>query len=83
VRAAVLLSASSSAARTWIGTLGELTAEASDLNVDVAPGDSPGTIVIGQVVSLAYQLGVHQVGAARLGPDAAVSARGENDEAVG
>jgi uroporphyrin-III C-methyltransferase / precorrin-2 dehydrogenase / sirohydrochlorin ferrochelatase len=82
--AAVLLSASSAAARTWIGTLGELTSEASDLNVDVAPGDSPGTIVIGQVVSLAYQLGTHQVGAARLGPDAAASASdGEDNEAVG
>jgi uroporphyrin-III C-methyltransferase / precorrin-2 dehydrogenase / sirohydrochlorin ferrochelatase len=67
--AAVLLSASSAAARTWIGTLGELTAEASELNVDVAPGDAPGTIVVGQVVSLAYQLGEYQLGAARLGPD--------------
>jgi uroporphyrin-III C-methyltransferase len=67
--AAVLLSASSSAARTWIGTLGELTAEAAELNVDVAPGDAPGTIVVGQVVSLAYQLGEYQLGAARLGPE--------------
>jgi uroporphyrin-III C-methyltransferase len=68
--AAVLLSASSAAARTWIGTLGELTADAAALNVDVAPGDAPGTIVVGQVVSLAYQLGEYQLGAARLGPDA-------------
>jgi uroporphyrin-III C-methyltransferase / precorrin-2 dehydrogenase / sirohydrochlorin ferrochelatase len=67
--AAVLLSASSAAARTWIGTLGELTADAAALNVDVAPGDAPGTIVVGQVVSLAYQLGEYQLGAARLGPD--------------
>jgi uroporphyrin-III C-methyltransferase len=67
--AAVLLSASSAVARTWIGTLGELTAEAADLNVDVAPGDAPGTIVVGQVVSLAYQLGEYQLGVARLGPD--------------
>jgi uroporphyrin-III C-methyltransferase / precorrin-2 dehydrogenase / sirohydrochlorin ferrochelatase len=71
--AAVLLSASSAAARTWIGTLGELTAEASELNVDVAPGDAPGTIVVGQVVSLAYQLGEYQLGAARLGPDVDVA----------
>jgi siroheme synthase len=81
----VLLSASSAAARTWIGTLGELTAEASALNVDVAPGDAPGTIVVGQVVSLAYQLGAHQLGAAQLGPDAAVAARGgeQKNEAAG
>ena len=82
--AAVLLSASSAAARTWIGTLGELTSEASELNVDVAPGDAPGTIVVGQVVSLAYQLGAHQLGAAQLGPDAAAAGRGENEnEAAG
>ena len=61
----MLLSASSPAARTWIGTLGELTADAAALNVDVAPGDAPGTIVIGQVVSLAYQLGAYQLGAPR------------------
>jgi uroporphyrin-III C-methyltransferase / precorrin-2 dehydrogenase / sirohydrochlorin ferrochelatase len=70
--AAVLLSASSAAARTWIGTLGELTADAAELNVDVAPGDAPGTIVVGQVVSLAYQLGEYQLGAARLGPEQTV-----------
>jgi uroporphyrin-III C-methyltransferase / precorrin-2 dehydrogenase / sirohydrochlorin ferrochelatase len=82
--AAVLLSASSAAARTWIGTLGELTAEAAELNVDVAPGDSPGTIVIGHVVSLAYQLGAHQLGAAQLGPDAVAARRdGESNEAAG
>jgi uroporphyrin-III C-methyltransferase / precorrin-2 dehydrogenase / sirohydrochlorin ferrochelatase len=82
--AAVLLSASSAAARTWIGTLGELTAEAAALNVDVAPGDAPGTIVIGQVVSLAYQLGAYQLGAAQLGPDATVVARDdEGNEAAG
>ena len=82
--AAVLLSASSAAARTWIGTLGELTADAAALNVDVAPGDAPGTIVIGQVVSLAYQLGAYQLGGAQLGPDAAAAAHiGEGNEAVG
>jgi uroporphyrin-III C-methyltransferase len=82
--AAVLLSASSAAARTWIGTLGELTAGAAALNVDVAPGDAPGTIVIGQVVSLAYQLGAHQLGAAQLGPEAAAAGRdGEGNEAAG
>jgi uroporphyrin-III C-methyltransferase / precorrin-2 dehydrogenase / sirohydrochlorin ferrochelatase len=82
--AAVLLSASSAAARTWIGTLGELTAESSALNVDVAPGDAPGTIVVGQVVALAYQLGAHQLGAAQLGPEAAAAARGEDEnEAAG
>lgn len=82
--AAVLLAASSAAARTWIGTLGELTADAAALNVDVAPGDAPGTIVIGQVVSVAYQLGEYQLGAARLGPEEAAAARdGQHDEAVG
>jgi uroporphyrin-III C-methyltransferase/precorrin-2 dehydrogenase/sirohydrochlorin ferrochelatase len=82
--AAVLLAASSAAARTWIGTLGELTAEAAALNVDVAPGDAPGTIVIGQVVSLAYQLGAYQLGGARLGPDAAAGRDGgQKNEAAG
>jgi uroporphyrin-III C-methyltransferase/precorrin-2 dehydrogenase/sirohydrochlorin ferrochelatase len=82
--AAVLLAASSAAARTWIGTLGELTGDAAALNVDVAPGDAPGTIVIGQVVSLAYQLGEYQLGAARLGAQSGAAARdGEGNEAVG
>jgi uroporphyrin-III C-methyltransferase / precorrin-2 dehydrogenase / sirohydrochlorin ferrochelatase len=53
--AAVLLSASTPAARTWVGTLSELAAD--QLDIDAAPGQAPGTIVIGQVVKLAYSLG--------------------------
>jgi uroporphyrin-III C-methyltransferase / precorrin-2 dehydrogenase / sirohydrochlorin ferrochelatase len=63
--AAVLLAAATPSARTWIGTLGELSGDR--LDVDVAPGEAPGTIVIGQVVSLAYQLGAYQLGAGETG----------------
>jgi uroporphyrin-III C-methyltransferase len=59
--AAILLSAASATARTWVGTLGELaTGVLTDDNTE--PGESPGTIVIGQVVSLSYQLGGYQLG---------------------
>jgi uroporphyrin-III C-methyltransferase/precorrin-2 dehydrogenase/sirohydrochlorin ferrochelatase len=82
--AAVLISAASPDARRWIGTLGELTAEAATLDVDVAPGDAPGTIVIGQVVSLAWQLGAYQIGVAHSGVDAAAAGhRGAGNEAAG
>lgn len=63
--AAVLLAAATPAARTWIGTLGELTSDR--LDVDVAPGDAPGTMVIGQVVAVAYRVGAYQLGAYQLG----------------
>jgi uroporphyrin-III C-methyltransferase / precorrin-2 dehydrogenase / sirohydrochlorin ferrochelatase len=67
--AAVLLAAASPAARTWIGTLDEL---AAGVSIDAEePGDAPGTIVIGQVVSLAYQLEAYQMGVAHAPLDAA------------
>jgi uroporphyrin-III C-methyltransferase/precorrin-2 dehydrogenase/sirohydrochlorin ferrochelatase len=50
--AAVIVDASSTGQRVWRGTLGELAAGASD---DVGAG-APGTIVVGEVVSLAEAL---------------------------
>ena len=43
-----------------------------------------GCVSLGQVVSLAYQLGAHQLGAAQLGPEAPAAGRdGEGNEAAG
>jgi uroporphyrin-III C-methyltransferase/precorrin-2 dehydrogenase/sirohydrochlorin ferrochelatase len=55
--AAVIVDASSTGQRVWRGTLGGLAAGASD-DVNIAPGGSgaPGTIVVGEVVSLAEAL---------------------------
>jgi uroporphyrin-III C-methyltransferase len=53
--AAVLLSASTPAAETWIGTLGDLAAGRAATHAQ--PGEVPGTLVIGEVVSLAWRLG--------------------------
>src|SRR5262249_21538643 len=49
--AAVIVDASSSGQRVWGGTLGELAAGAADV-----PAGAPGTIVVGEVVSLAEAL---------------------------
>lgn len=46
--AAVLMSASTERAAAWIGTLADLGSDASE----VGDGDGPGTIVIGEVVTL-------------------------------
>jgi uroporphyrin-III C-methyltransferase len=54
--AAVLLSASTPTAETWIGTLSELAAGRAVAHAE--PGEVPGTLVIGEVVSLAYRLGL-------------------------
>jgi len=51
--AAVIVDASSSGQRVWRGTLGELAGGASD---HVAGAGAPGTIVVGEVVSLAEAL---------------------------
>ncbi len=53
--AAVLLSASTPTAETWLGTLSELAAGEAVANAE--PGEVPATLVIGEVVSLAYRLG--------------------------
>src|SRR5262249_8355024 len=54
---AVIADASSHGQRVWRGTLGDLAAGASD-DVNILPGGSgaPGTIVVGEVVSLAEAL---------------------------
>jgi uroporphyrin-III C-methyltransferase len=54
--AAVLLSASTPAAETWLGTLSELAAGRAATQAQ--PGEVPGTLVIGEVVSLARRLGL-------------------------
>jgi uroporphyrin-III C-methyltransferase / precorrin-2 dehydrogenase / sirohydrochlorin ferrochelatase len=53
--AAVLLSASTPSAESWIGTIGQLAS--GDALTNAQPGEVPGTLVIGEVVSLAYRLG--------------------------
>jgi uroporphyrin-III C-methyltransferase/precorrin-2 dehydrogenase/sirohydrochlorin ferrochelatase len=53
--AAVLLSVATPSAETWIGTLDELAA--GEAATHAQPGEVPGTLVIGDVVSLAYRLG--------------------------
>jgi uroporphyrin-III C-methyltransferase / precorrin-2 dehydrogenase / sirohydrochlorin ferrochelatase len=59
--AAVVLSIATPAADAWIGTLGELAA--GQAATHALPGEVPGTLVIGEVVSLAYRLGLGAVGA--------------------
>jgi uroporphyrin-III C-methyltransferase / precorrin-2 dehydrogenase / sirohydrochlorin ferrochelatase len=49
---ALLLAASTAAAETWTGTLAEL----ADAPVLAADNDSPGTLVVGEVVSVAAEL---------------------------
>jgi len=66
--AAVLLSAATPDAHTWIGTLAGLRADR--LSLDTTPGEAPGTIVIGQVVALAYQLGARHLSSASEQADA-------------
>jgi uroporphyrin-III C-methyltransferase/precorrin-2 dehydrogenase/sirohydrochlorin ferrochelatase len=61
---ALLFSASTPDSRTWIGTLGDL---AADVPIDVPGG--PGTLVIGEVVSLAATLGTARPDAGRLHSD--------------
>jgi len=53
--AAVLLSVATPSAETWIGTLDELASGQAVTHAQ--PGEVPGTLVIGDVVSLAYRLG--------------------------
>jgi uroporphyrin-III C-methyltransferase / precorrin-2 dehydrogenase / sirohydrochlorin ferrochelatase len=50
VPAAICLAAGTAAASTWIGTLAELG------SAPIEPGDAPGTIVIGDVVSVAAKI---------------------------
>ena len=45
----------SPSAETWIGTLDELASGQAVTHAQ--PGEVPGTLVIGDVVSLAYRLG--------------------------
>lgn len=73
--AAVLLSVSTPAAATWIGTLGELAAGQAAAHAQ--PGEVPGTLVIGEVVSLAYRLGLGASSATELEStaDAALAVR--------
>jgi uroporphyrin-III C-methyltransferase/precorrin-2 dehydrogenase/sirohydrochlorin ferrochelatase len=52
--AAVIVDASSTGQQVWRGTLGELAAGAP--GVDARAGAAPGTIVVGEVVSLAEAL---------------------------
>lgn len=71
--AAVLLSVATPSAETWIGTLDEL---ASGQAVAYAqPGEVPGTLVIGEVVSLAYRLGAVATTNPATGVDEALAAR--------
>jgi siroheme synthase len=51
-----VLSAATPDAETWIGTLDELAS--GQALAHAQPGEVPGTLVIGEVVSLAYRLGV-------------------------
>jgi uroporphyrin-III C-methyltransferase/precorrin-2 dehydrogenase/sirohydrochlorin ferrochelatase len=53
--AAVVVSVATPSAETWIGTLDELAS--GQALAHAQPGEVPGTVVIGEVVSLAYQLG--------------------------
>lgn len=54
--AAILLSASTPDAQTWTGTLDALASRED--GVDARPGETPGMLVIGDVVALAGQLGL-------------------------
>ncbi len=56
---AVIFAASTSSSTTWTGTLATIASCR-----DEAPADAPGTIVIGEVVSLAAVLGAQRVNAA-------------------
>jgi uroporphyrin-III C-methyltransferase/precorrin-2 dehydrogenase/sirohydrochlorin ferrochelatase len=71
--AAVLLSVATPAAETWIGTLDELAAGQAVAHAQ--PGEVPGTLVIGEVVSLAYRLGAVATPAPADGVDEALAAR--------
>jgi len=52
IPAAIVMDASRPTQTVWRGTLGDLASESVDID-----GDSPGTIVIGQVVGVAHEMG--------------------------